>query len=94
MKSVKTLASHFVAFVADLVNVVVEQFIDEIHMWKEHSSAAVSGESESVEYFSDILFFLRFFSTFSDEFAEFLPLMCDDFTTTKTAYGDDHFILT
>ena len=32
LKLVKTLASHFAGFVADLVNIVVEQFVDEIHM--------------------------------------------------------------
>ena len=85
-------SSVLIAFVTDFVDVVVEEFIDEIDMWEEHSSAAVSGESEGIEYFSDILFFLHLFSSFSHQFAELLPLMCDHFTTTKTTYRDDHLV--
>jgi hypothetical protein len=86
------MISHLIAFVADFVDVVVEEFIDEIDMREEHSPAAVPRESECVKNLSGVLFFFHFFGAFSDKFAEFFPLMCDDFTTTKTAYGDDHFV--
>lgn len=40
--------SHLIAFVTNFVDVVVEEFINEINMGQEHSSAAISGKPEGI----------------------------------------------
>ena len=78
---------------ADFVDVVVEEFVNKIDVRQEHSSAAVPGESQRVKDFADVLLFLHLFGPIAHQLAELFPLMCDDFTTTKTAYWNYHFSL-
>lgn len=75
----------------DFVDVVVQQLINEVDMGQEHSPATVSGKAKGIKDFANVLFFLHLFGSFSDQLTEFLPFMCDHFTTTKTTDGDDHF---
>lgn len=61
-------------------------------MWEEHSSAAISGESKSVQYFSNILFFFHLLCSLTNKFTKLLPFVCDNFTTTKTSDWNYHLI--
>lgn len=82
--------SHFIALVTDLVNVVIEQLIDEIHMREEHPAATVPRESQRIQDLAHILLFLHLLSSFAHQFAKLFPLMRNHFTTTKTTDWNDH----
>ena len=82
--------SHFIALVTDLVNVVVEQLINEIHMREEHPAATVPRESQRIQNLAHILFFLHLLSSLAHQLAKLFPLMRNHFTTTKTTDWNDH----
>lgn len=75
----------------DLIDVIVEQFVNEIHMWEEHSPAAVPGEPQGIQDFANILLLFHLLRALSNQLAEFLPFVSDHFTTTKTADWDYHW---
>ena len=78
--------------VTNFVDVVVEQFVNEVHMWQKHPPAAVSAESQLVQYFANVYTFMRIaiLVTFTYKHAELVPFMSYDLPTTETTNRDYH----
>ncbi len=76
----------------DLIDVVVEQLVNQIHMWEEHSPATVARETQRVKDLAYILLLFHLLGALTNQLAEFLPFVGDHFTTTKTADWDYHLV--
>lgn len=91
MKSIE----RSILFAANLVNVVVQQFVNQIHMRQKHPSAAIAIESQFVQYFAYIytLFRLAILIPLSDHQAELFPLVGDDLAAAETTNWNYHLLI-
>lgn len=85
--------SHF--SVSDFVDVVVEQFIDEVHMGQEHPSAAIPIEAQLIQDLANVDSLQRFsvLIPLSDQQAELFPFVGDNLSAAKATHGDDHLLI-
>lgn len=84
------LKSYLAVFMTNFVDVVVEQFVNQVDVGQEHSSAAVPCESDFIKYLSNILGLFHLFSSLSNKLAELIPLMSDNFPTTEATHWYNH----
>lgn len=79
----------------DLVDVVVEEFVDEVHMGQKHATTAVSSEPQWIQDLAHVhtLLWLSVFVSFSHHHAEFLPLVSNHFAATEATHWDDHLLI-
>lgn len=70
------------------MNIKVEKLVNEIHMRKEHSSAAVSVEANLVKNMAHISLLIEM----GNLFLELLPFVGDHFTTAEAAHWDNHTV--
>lgn len=68
------------------VDVVIKQFVDEVHVRQEHAPAAVAGESDFVQKLADVLALAHV----ADGLAELLPLVCNHLSAAEASDWDDH----
>lgn len=82
-------------FVADLVDVVVEQLIDEVDMRQEHPPTAIAIEAQLIQDLAHIylLSWIAVLVTFSDQQAELLPLVRDYLPAAEATNRDDHLLI-
>jgi hypothetical protein len=85
--------SHF--SVSDFVDVVVEQFIDEVHMGQEHPSAAIPVEAQLIQDLANVdsLQRLSVLIPLSDQQAELFPFVSDNLAAAEATHGDDHLLI-
>ena len=69
-----------------LVDVVVQEFDDQVNVSQDHASAAVAFAAELVQCVLCVDFFLV------NEVEIAIPLVAHDFATGEAANGDDHFL--
>ncbi len=85
--------SHF--SVSDFVDVVVEQFIDEVHMGQEHPSAAIPIEAQLIQDLANVDSLQRFsvLIPLSDQEAELFPFVGNNLSAAEATHGDDHLLI-
>jgi hypothetical protein len=78
--------------VADLVDVVIEQLVDQVHVRQEHPPATVPAESQLIQYLPDIYFHLgvSILVALAHLLAELLPLVRDHLAAAEATYRDYH----
>ena len=77
---------------AELVDVVVEELVDEVHVRQEHPPAAVAGEAQRVQDLAHVhsLAGLAFDVSLPDQHAELFPAVGDDLAAAEATHRDDH----
>ena len=87
-----TKITHRSLIAAKFVDVVVEEFVYEVNVREEHSSAAVAGESQSIQNLSHVDSLLRIsvLVSFSNESTKLFPAMSYDFSATEAPDGNYH----
>lgn len=78
--------------VADFVDVVIEQFVNQVHMRQEHPPAAIPAEPQFVQHLPHIHFHLRVtvLVTLAHLLAELLPLVRDHLPAAEATNRDYH----
>lgn len=91
----KAYRSSELALVADLVDVVVEQLIDEVDVGEEHPAAAVAIEAQLVEYLSHIhvLSGVAVLIAVAHHFAELVPFVSDDLAAAEAPHRNYHLLI-
>jgi Sec-independent protein secretion pathway component TatC len=91
----KAYKSSELALVADFVDVVVEQLIDEVDMGEEHPAATVAIEAQLIEYLSNIHVFPRVAVLISipHHFAELVPFVSDHLTAAEASHWNYHLLI-
>ena len=82
-------------FVADLIDVVVEQLIDEVNMREEHPAAAIAIEAQLIQDLAHLhpLPWVAVLVTLAHQMAELLPLVRDYLAAAEATNRDDHLLI-
>ena len=82
-------------FVADLIDVVVEQLIDEVHVREEHPAAAIAIEAQLIQDLAHLhpLPWVAVLVTLAHQMAELLPLVRDYLAAAEATNRDDHLLI-
>lgn len=82
-------------FVADLIDVVVEQLIDEVNVREEHPAAAISIEAQLIQDLAHLhpLPRIAVLVTLAHQMAELLPLVRYYLAAAEATNWDDHLLI-